>query len=199
MPPIGLCHECNNRPSGPDTTSCSEQPGRGHVSVHFILLICFLILCFHKRLAICGGRRGKINLWSFAAASLLSAGAFWKPGRGREGCGCPSPLCGASQGLSAGLLRPTGGCKWKALVGGSVAPGLPSCGGGKQAAEPAGGETMALGSPLTPRLKGKRLGGEAQNGGGEKESVQGEKAHASLGGEKGRRGRAGRRGEETVA
>lgn len=122
MPPIGLCHECNNRQSGPDTTSCSERPGRGHVSVHFILLICFLILCFHKRLAICGGRRGKINRWSFAAASLLSAGAFWKPGRGREGCGCPSPLCGASQGLSVGLLRPTGGCRWKALVGGSVAP-----------------------------------------------------------------------------
>lgn len=69
----------------------------------------------------------------------------------------------------------------------------------QQTGSGAGGETMAFGCPLTRRLKGKRLGGEAQNGGGEKESVRGEKAPASLGGKKGRKGRAGRRGEETLA
>lgn len=81
-------------------------------------------------------------------------------------------------------------------MGGLVAQGYPAV---EATGSEAGGETMAFGSPVTREGKGKCLGGEAQNGSGGKESMQGEKAYASPAGEKGGKGRAGRRGEEILA
>lgn len=72
--------------------------------------------------------------------------------------------------------------------------GLPSCGGHGQRTQQ---EDRSLW--LSPHLQGakeKRLSGEAQNGVRGKESVQGKKAYASSGAEKGGKGRARRHGEE---
>lgn len=48
-------------------------------------------------------------------------------------------------------------------------------------------------------MKGKCLGGKAQNGGRGKESVQGKKAYAPLGGERGGKGSEVKHGEEMLA